>query len=231
MRIAFVGASKIAVLTTQLCVEAGHDVVIIEKEEKKIDELSKELDCSFLKGDGSRPAILKEVGPEQTDVLFCLSDNDQANIIASLVGRSLGFKRVVTSIENPEYASICGELGLEDTIIPSQTISRFLTDMLRGIDVLELSTLIKDQARFFTFVAREEDEGKIEDLKLPEKSRVICFYRDGKFNLADDNSKIKKADEVVILTHSDHLSDLEKRWSPEGLKTTQKKPAAKMKKK
>jgi trk system potassium uptake protein TrkA len=44
------------------------------------------------------PNILREVNPEQTDFLFCLTDSDQANVIASLVGRSLGFKRVVTSI-------------------------------------------------------------------------------------------------------------------------------------
>ena len=39
-----------------------------------IDELSDEMDCSFLQGDGSRPDILREVNPEQTDILFCLTD-------------------------------------------------------------------------------------------------------------------------------------------------------------
>ena len=68
-------------------------MIIIESNPEKIEELSDILDCSFLNGDGSKPAILREVGPDQTDVLFCLSDSDQANLISSLVGRSLGFKR------------------------------------------------------------------------------------------------------------------------------------------
>ncbi|MEJ2690601.1 MAG: NAD-binding protein, partial [Deltaproteobacteria bacterium] len=45
-----------------------------------------------MQGDGSHPNILREVNPEQTDFLFCLTNNDQDNLIASLGGRSLGFK-------------------------------------------------------------------------------------------------------------------------------------------
>ncbi|MCI5120475.1 MAG: hypothetical protein D3908_04625, partial [Candidatus Electrothrix sp. AUS4] len=72
----------------------------------------------FAPHDGSQPDILREVNPEQTDFLFCLTDSDQANLIANLVGRSLGFKRIVTSIDDPQFVGICHELGLKDTIIP-----------------------------------------------------------------------------------------------------------------
>jgi TrkA-N domain len=90
----------------------------IETDKAKIDEWSEEMDCSFLQGDGSQPNILREVDPAHTDVLYCLTDCDQANVIARLVGRSLGFKRIVTSIGNPQFEGICHELGLKDTITP-----------------------------------------------------------------------------------------------------------------
>lgn len=119
MRIAFVSASDESIRTAELLIKQGHAVIIIGRDQEKIEELSDELDCSFLHGDGSRPDILREVNPEQTDVLFCLSDDDKDNLIAALVGRSLGFKRCVTRIENPDLEDICRELGLENTIIPS----------------------------------------------------------------------------------------------------------------
>jgi trk system potassium uptake protein TrkA len=103
-------------------------VVIIEQDKERIDALTEEIDCGFLHGDGSKPAILREADPEGTQVLFALTGNDQANILASLVGRSLGFKRVVTKIEDPELEHICKELGLEDVIVPSRTIGRFLAE-------------------------------------------------------------------------------------------------------
>ncbi len=212
MRIAFVGAGELTVRTVELLIERGHEVIIIEKDQERIDNLSDILDCSFLNGDGSNPAILREVGPEQTDVLFCLSNSDQANMISSLVGRSLGFKRVIPQIQDPEFEEICSELDLKHTIFPSRTIGRYLADMVEGIDFLELSTVIKAEARFFTFTVDKEKGKSVADLDLPENTRVICFYRDGHFNLATEETKLKKDDEMVVLTHSENLGDLKDRW-------------------
>jgi trk system potassium uptake protein TrkA len=157
MRTVFIGAGEVSIETAKALVKKGHEVIIIETDKAKIDELSEAMDCSFLQGDGSRPDILREVNPEQTDFLFCLTDSDQANLIASLVGRSLGFKRVVTSIRDDQFEIICQELGLKDTIIPSRTLSRSLEDMVGGSKNVELSAVLKDEARFFTFTAKEED--------------------------------------------------------------------------
>jgi trk system potassium uptake protein TrkA len=212
MRTVFIGAGEVSIETAKAFVKKGHEVIIIETDKAKIDELSEEMDCSFLQGDGSRPDILREVNPEQTDFLFCLTDSDQHNVIASLVGRSLSFKRVVTSIGDPQFEVICHELGLKDTIIPSRTISRYLGDMVGGTENVDLSAVIKDEARFFTLIAKEEDAIAAKDLKLPADAKVICYYRDGKFSHADEETTFRIGDEVVILTHSKNMLALEERW-------------------
>jgi trk system potassium uptake protein TrkA len=214
MRTVFIGAGEVSIETAKALVKKGHEVIIIETDKAKIDELSEEMDCSFLQGDGSRPDILREVNPEQTDFLFCLTDSDQHNVIASLVGRSLSFKRVVTSIGDPQFEVICRELGLKDTIIPSRTISRYLEDMVGGTEDVDLSAVIKDEARFFTLIAKEEDTVAAKDLKLPADAKVICYYRDGKFSHADEETTFRTGDEVVILTHSKNMLALQERWQP-----------------
>ena len=214
MRTVFIGAGEVSIETAKAFVKKGHEVIIIETDKAKIDELSEEMDCSFLQGDGSRPDILREVNPEQTDFLFCLTDSDQHNVIASLVGRSLSFKRVVTSIGDPQFEVICRELGLKDTIIPSRTISRYLEDMVGGTEDVDLSAVIKDEARFFTLIAKEEDAIAAKDLKLPADAKVICYYRDGKFSHADEETTFRTGDEVVILTHSKNMLALQERWQP-----------------
>jgi len=215
MRTVFVGAGKVSIETAKGLIKKGHEVVIIETDKAKIDELSEEMDCSFLQGDGSQPNLLREVNPAQTDVLYCFTDNDQANVIASLVGRSLGFKRVVTGIGDPQFEDICHELGLKDTIIPSRTISRYLEDIVGGTENVELSTVLKDEARFFTLIAKEEDAVAAKELKLPADAKVICYYRDGKFSHADKETTFRIGDEVVILTHSKNMPALQERWQPE----------------
>jgi trk system potassium uptake protein TrkA len=214
MRIVFVGATDLTTMTARRLIAQGHDVVIIERDKTVIDTLNADLDCSFLHGDGTKPQILREAKPEQCDVLFCLTRHAQENIIASLVGRSLGFKRVVTSIDDEEFEGICHNLGLEHTIVPSRTVSRYLADMVRGVDVIELSTFLKGSARLFSFVARSEDAVHVTELGLPEHTRVVCLYRGEEFVCPTETTKVRQGDEVVLITDNRHLTTLRERWRP-----------------
>ncbi len=216
MRAVFIGAGSIAVMAARILIGRGHEVVLIERDRKRIEALGEELDCGFLHGDGSKPAILREADPGHTDVLFCISSNDQANIIASLIARSQGFARVVTKIEDPEFEHICIELGLDSTIIPARTIGRFLADMVEGQDPLELSTMIRDEAWAFSFVARSEDEKPVEELELPESTRVVCLYRDNRLIVPGEDTSLVAKDEVVLITNRKHLRELRERWGAPG---------------
>ena len=101
MRFVFTGGGTLTALTVRLLVQRGHEVVIIERDAEVIDAQRDELDVGFIHGVGTRPAILREADPESTDMLFCLTHDDQSNIIGSLVAHSLGFSRVVTKIDDP----------------------------------------------------------------------------------------------------------------------------------
>jgi trk/ktr system potassium uptake protein len=210
MRAVFLGGGSLSLMTAQALLKDAHEVIIIEQDKTLIEELSNTIDCGFVHGDGSKPAILRETNPKDVDFLFCLTGNDQANIITSLVGRSLGYKRVITKIEDPEFEHICIELGLKDTIVPDQTIGRYLADMVEGQDMLALSALIKDEARVFSFVIKPENEAAMSSLQLPEECRIICLYRKGKFKIPGPDFNYKVDDEVVILTHSRNLACLNK---------------------
>ncbi|MGD8868664.1 MAG: TrkA family potassium uptake protein [Gemmatimonadales bacterium] len=215
MRIVIVGTTPEAVMTARLLIERGNEVVMIEPDRSKIDELSDQLDCSFLQGDGTHPELLAETDAADTGVLFCLTDHDQVNILAGLVGQSLGFPRVITSVQDPDFEAICGELGLRETIVPARTISRYLADLVEGLDVLELRTLLKGEGRFFSFTLKDkEDSGKVEGLDLPKGAKVVAINREGEFRLAEPDTRVKEGDEVIVVTHSKHLAELRQRWDP-----------------
>jgi len=215
MRVVVVGASEQAVVMAGLLIDRGHELILVDRNRDRIDELEEELNCAFLHGDGTRPSILREADPTEADVLFCLTNQDQVNILASLAGRSLGFGRVITSVLDEDFEELCGELGLEHTIVPERTIGRYLADLVEGLDVLELRTVVRGEARFFSFEAGREARGPVVELELPEDARIICLYRDDEFRLCGPDTTIQRGDQVVILTHSRHLSELRERWDPE----------------
>lgn len=212
MRFVFIGLSQLTLMTARLLIGRGHDVVIVEIDKERIEATTDDLDCAFLHGDGSKPSILGEAAPRESDVLFALTGDDRTNLLAALIGRSLGFARVVPRIVDPELVSICTELGLQDTIVPDMTISRQLADMAVGVDIIELSTIVKGEARYLSFVIKEADAGPVGAMGLPEQARVVCLYRDGEMLFADAETKLRPGDEVVVITHSRHLSELRERW-------------------
>jgi trk system potassium uptake protein TrkA len=212
MRAVFVGASPATLAAVRVLLDRNHEVVIVEQDREVIESLD-ELDCGVLHGDGSRPAILKEADPENTDFLFCLTTNDQTNIIASLVGRSLGFSRVVTRIENEEFEHVCLELGLVDTIVPEVTVARHLADMMEGRNPLELSAALGSDARLVSFVLDREHEGRIEDIEMPGDSRIVCLYRDEELIFAERDLALEKGDKVVALARTEDADALSEEWS------------------
>ena len=214
MRVVIVGGGSLGIRTARLLRQRGYEVVVIESDAETARSLGEALDCGVIHGDGTRPAVLGDADPKLTDALLALTGNAQTNLIAALVGRSLGFRRVITRIDDEEFEHVTLELGLVDTIIPARTIGRYLAEIIEGHSILEMSGAIKGDARVFLFVAREVDELEIGELGLPEEARVSHFYRDGELVLAAPERRLRRGDEVVVVCHRKHVEMLSSRWTP-----------------
>lgn len=213
MRIVLVGASALTVATAGVLLERKHDVVIIDNDQARLDELDEELDCGLMRGEGSRPSVLKEAGPDNTDALLCLGGDDQNNIIASLVGVELGFATVVTKIEDPEYQDICRHLGLTSIIVPDIEVGRSIASMVEGEETTSLSARLKGDLRFFTFTAGKEQAVRIEELDLPERARVLAVTSDERSVLGEADTKINEGDEVVLIIDAKDAPRLRKQFA------------------
>lgn len=213
MKIVFIGASSLAIATANRLIDVGHAVIIIENNKVVIDQLMGQIDCVFIHGNGSKPDILKETDPDSIDVLFCLTKSDEANIIASLVARSLGVKRVITRIEDPGFEHICVELGLNDTIVPTLTNARYLANIAAGQNIRELSAVIRGPVRLFSFIADEAEAILVSELPVPKQSRVIFCYRDNQYQPLDRDSRLEKGDEVVLVTTTEDYEKCRRKWA------------------
>jgi len=214
MRVVIVGCGALGARTARLLRRRGDEVVVIEADADVAAEMSQVMDCGVIHGDGSRPAVLAEADPARTDVLLTLTSNAQTNLIASLVGRSLGFGRVITRIDDEEFEHIALELGLSDSVIPTRTIGHYLANAVAGRDVFEFSGAIKGDARVFMFVATAEHADTVAALGLPAEARVSHVFRDGELVLGAPELALEKGDEVVIVCHRKRLDALRERFEP-----------------
>lgn len=200
MRIAFYGISDITIETATKFIDNGHDVIIIDPDKEHIEELSEDLDCGFLIGNASYPKIMQEINPEKTDFFFALSEDNQANIVACLVARSLGVNRNILRVDDPSFQSICEELGLNEVIITAKVTSQYLFDLILNENVLKLFNYIKDKI-FLQLITVDKDPSKIE---IPSEARIICYFRNGAFNHVSESTTFKEGDELIVLCDLDH---------------------------
>ena len=217
MRIVFIGASTLTEATARMMLAQGHEAVIVAPEEDKLDAYRESLDCGLVKGDGTRPAVLREVSPKHTDFLLCLGESDQANIIASLVGRALGFERIVTKIDDPDFEKVCIELDLQDTIMPQQEVGEALLDLIRGRQRAALSAVIRGQVRFHAFEVSKELAGKTAgDIDFGKHTHPVAVNRVEKdeSKVVDDDTKLHEGDELVVVTQQSELDRLHQTFGP-----------------
>lgn len=213
MRVVLVGASSLAVQTAEVLIEHGHQVLIIERDKERIDALGERLDCAFLHGDGSMPDLLREADPSHTEVMMCLTNHDQTNIIASLMARNLGYERVVTVIEDADFEGLCDELGLKETFIPLRKISHQLAELTEEPAAApSLDTLFKHDAALRDLVLGA-GEYTLEQLQLPDGVRVAGFYREQALLFPDAQTRFQAGDELLILAREESLKALDKRLS------------------
>lgn len=223
MRVVFIGASTLAVTTARLAIEKGHEVVIVELNQERIEELSGELDCGFIQGDGSFPGILEEVSPENTDFLICLTDNDQDNIIASLVGQEMEFDRVITRIENPDFDTVCKQLKLEDVFNPDRQVAHTLVDAIEGHNRTRNSAELKGDLQFFKFQVTQNTGKKLDALDLPKDTHVVCVFRGEEAYLVSDLETLEEGDIVTLITKKDQIEALSSKFElPKQPKTKDK---------
>lgn len=105
MKIVIMGAGKVG---EELCVSLAqerHDIVLIEIDSQRLNQLISIADITGLTGNGTLHSVQMEAGVETCDVFIAVSQNDETNIIGALTAKTIGAKYTIARVRNPEYSS------------------------------------------------------------------------------------------------------------------------------
>ncbi|MCK0149496.1 TrkA family potassium uptake protein [Marivita sp. S6314] len=211
MRIVIVGGSKFGTATAEQLIEHGHEVVIIDRDRARLERLSETLDCGMIEGDGTSPSVLRDAQAGDDDVLIALTNASDDNILAALVGRSVGFGRVIPQIISPELMEVCTELDLTDTITPHATVARSLCRALEDKAEVSETLNLSRELRLKRLVVPEDWTGSgLGDLELPTSCKAIARIRDDTEVLVSQDTNLSSGDELLIAVETDAIGALEK---------------------
>jgi len=199
-------------------IEGRYQTKIIEHNTGRCAFLSEYLHKTIvLNGEASDRSLLQEENIEDTDVFLALTNDDEANIMASLLAKRMGARKVMTLINNPAYVDLVQGGEIDIAISPQQaTIGSLLTHVRRG-DVVNVHSLRRGAAEALEAIAHGDRNSSkvvgraIEDIDLPPRTTIGAIVRNEEVLIAHDDIVIATGDHVILfLMDKKHIPDIEK---------------------
>ena len=103
MRVAIAGAGNVGTFIAADLKEAGHEVILIERDTDLVSKLRKGLDVTWLAADACEVSNLQRAGIDTVDVMVAATGDDEDNLVVSLLAKQeFAVPRVVARVNNPK---------------------------------------------------------------------------------------------------------------------------------
>ena len=89
MGVIIIGAGDVGFYLAKRLIKEKKDVLVIEKDERKVRRLTDEVNCKAINASGSDPRVLKEAGIEKAEMLIAVTNSDEVNIAACMIAGML----------------------------------------------------------------------------------------------------------------------------------------------
>lgn len=193
-------------------------IKVIEYNLDRAEYLSEKLkNITILNGDGLDRAILDEASIGSAHTMVAITDDDETNILSSLLSRQAGCRRVITLVNKPTYNALIGTLGLGAIVSPrATTVSTIMQYVRRG----RIKAVHNIRDGFGELIEAEASDScpiankAISDLDLPAGIFIGAIVRpDGSILMGRKDTVIRPGDHVIVMALPDQARKVEKLFS------------------
>lgn len=216
--ILIVGGSSISYYLAQMLLAAGIRVKLIEKDQKRCEQLSEMLPkATIVHGDGTDRELLMEEKVTKYQSFAALTNIDEENILISLFVRKISNMKLITKINRSVFDEVIKELDLDTVIHPkditTEHIVRYVRSMKNasGSNVETLHKIINGKAEALEFLIRGRSrvtDIPLRDLKIRSGILIASISRKGKVIIPGGSDEIRDGDGVVVITRISGLNDI-----------------------
>lgn len=203
-RIMIAGGGKIG-LRLAHALERNYSVRIVEHNKRRCEQLAAGLRSALLlQGDATDEELLEEESIANMDLFVAVTNDDENNIMSSLLAKRMGARRVVALINRHSYVDLLQSGQVDVAISPAQaTIGRLLAHVRRG-DVVSVHSLRRGAAEALEAVVHGGREAcavsgrRIEEIQLPAGATIGAIVRGDTVLMAHHDTEIREGDHVIV---------------------------------
>ncbi len=192
----------------------GVRCTVIEVDERRSQEVAEQLPgCMVLGGDALDRAILEEAGVGETATVVAVSNDDEVNILSSLLAKRLGAGWAITLVNSENYDPLVGQLGVDAIVNPrGSTVSTILQHVRHG-PIRSVHSIREGNGEFIEAEALETaiiTRSRIRDIHLPKGILIGAVVRGDRVIIPDGDTRIEEKDRVVLFTSTNLVKKVER---------------------
>ncbi|MEJ2720298.1 MAG: NAD-binding protein [bacterium] len=204
MRIVIVGVGDIGLLVAdKLMSREDNEVVLVDVDEKRCDELSKKSEALVICGDGTDPEILKKAQVGDADALIATTALDPINTVIAMLGRQLDVVTVIVKLNGAGLRPACEAIGVNGIVAPKIAAAGHIESAVYGADRIDFSMIAQGGLQLVEYVVRELEIGSISDLELPDGAYIAAVKKGEAVEIPRADKTLEKDDSLLVLIDGD----------------------------
>lgn len=224
-RVFIVGGKQIGIRVAELLEEQRVQVKLFERDAARCEKIAAILNRTIvINGDGTDQATLEEENIAGVDAFLALTNEDEVNIIASLLARRLEAKKVVALINRPHYIPMAQRLGINATVAPRLAAVDRILQFVRKGRVLSVTTFREEEAEAIELIATDSRKyvgRRLRDIRFPRGAIVGAIVRpDGEVIVPRGEASIQPRDRVIFFALESAVPELESEFLVEPKRET-----------
>ncbi len=213
MKIIILGAGKVGKALTQQLANEDYDVVIIDLDAEKVEQIVNQYDVLGIVGNGATFDVLQEAEVAEADIVIAVTDSDELNILAGLMAKKMGAANTIARVRNPDYLKqrsfMRDQLGLSMIINPELEAANEIRRILLFPAAFKVDTFVGGKIELAEF--RLTDKTKLNEVPLyrlvtiSKTNVLICAVQRGEELIIPDGDFIlAKGDRIHVMgSHRD----------------------------
>ena len=213
-RVLIIGGGRVGYRLATILEEKGIYTKIIEKDPRRCSELAEQLNKAVvLHGDGSDQGLLAEENVKDMDVVITLTNDEEINILASLLVTRMGAHKTITRISKFSYFPLMSTIGIEQVVSPRLSAINTILQHIRKGKVLSAISIKGEQAEVLEALALETSDivGKpLRDISFPQGALIAGIIDNDKISIPTGESVIAPNNRIIIFARREAIPKVEK---------------------
>lgn len=187
---------------------------IIEKNYERCEYLSQELNSTLvINGDGTDLKLLDEEEIGSCDVVISVTNNDERNLLCSLLVKQLGVKRVIARVSKVLNIPLFEKVGIDIAVSSKTSAINEVRNDLDEADVDILATVEQGEAEVLEIPVKKDFDGKlIKDIRFPAPAIIGVVQRRSNVIIPKGDTQIRMKDILIVFTKAEDAQKIKEHF-------------------